>query len=126
MIVAWSYVKKYWLALVAIVGAVVAFILLRDRSGDLSKTLDDLQKTHQDELDKITAANKQRVQKSLEDEEQLRLRLDEVQKQAAAQQVKLDAAKQKQIADIISKSSGDPTELAEQLSAATGFRVILP
>lgn len=51
----WSFVKKWWWVAVAILG----FLLFKrwmDQSGDLAKTLEGIQKAHEEELARIKAA----------------------------------------------------------------------
>jgi len=105
---------------------VVGLLLLRkDRSG-LLKQLEEIRTAHEKEIKQINAIREAERLKNEEDLFKLQKRLAEVQKQYDEAKIELDKKKKKEIEDLITQFGDDPVELAERLSAATGFRVILP
>lgn len=121
----WSYCKKYWW----IVAAIVGFILLRrwmNETADLAKTLDDIQKAHEEELKKIREADEERRKATQENIKKMQERLAAVEKQYEDAQEDLDEAKKAEIKRILEKDADDPEALAKKLSETTGFRIILP
>lgn len=123
--VAFSYVKKYWWIAAAIVGFVL-FKRWMDQSGDIAKTLEDIQKAHDEELKSIKDADAARSKATQDNIQKMQDRLDAVEKQYEAAQQQLDDSKREQIKQILATDSNDPDALSQKLSDATGFKIILP
>jgi len=121
-----AFLKKYWKYALASGAFIVGLLLLRkDRSG-LLKQLEEIRTAHEKEIKQINAIREAERLKNEEDLFKLQKRLAEVQKQYDEAKIELDKKKKKEIEDLITQFGDDPVELAERLSAATGFRVILP
>lgn len=126
LVVFWSYVKKYWQLGLLVIGAVVGMILLRQRSTSFVDDYNKLQEAHQKELDQIQKACDQEREQLEANQQKLQQALDVIQKQYAEQQKELDSKKQSEIEQIVKEHGDDPAALAQKLSEATGFTVILP
>ena len=122
--VLWSYVRRYaWIAF-AILSFTLAYILFkRPASADLAKQLEDIQRLHDEELQRIKDADASKLQQEQENQRKLEEALaflDEQHRQALA---KLDAEQKATIDEIVSKSGDDPSALAEQLAKQLGLSV---
>lgn len=125
LLTVWSYCKRYWFVAVAIIGFVL-FEMWRSNQSDLAKTLADIQKSHDDELKKIQDAHDLEEQQHQQNEQQLQAQLALVEKQAEDAQKELDDTKRAEIKQIIKDTQGDPVALAQKLSDATGFQIVIP
>lgn len=127
LLTAWTYLKKYWFIVAAIVGFFVFEIWSSNKNTtDLAKTITDLNKKHQDELDAIQKAHDQEDAQHQADEAKMQAQLASIQAQYDAAQKQLDETKKAELSQIIKDTQGDPAALAQKLSEATGFQVVLP
>ena len=127
LLTGFAYVKKYWLAIVAVAGFVLFEIWKSDRSSsDLTKTLDDLNKKHQQELDQIQQARDVESKKHDLDVQKMEAQLATIEKQYEDAQRQLDDTKRAEIKQIIQETQNDPVALAKKLSDVTGFQVVMP
>lgn len=115
-----SYIKKYWLVALAIVGAIVGYIVFRKSNVDLGAVLDGINSDHQKDLTSIQ--NKDQTiadaQKQIVIDEQKQL--DAANQKYNDEQKALDAEQQTQANEIMKNTNGDPEELAKQLAVLTG------
>lgn len=123
---AWAWIKKYWKIIALIVGAVVAFVLLRGRDVSFAEDFRKIQDAHEEELRKIEEARAEERRLNAENVARLEKALRTIEEEYSRQRLELDAKKKKEIERIVEESGDDPDELAQRLSEATGFRIILP
>jgi len=115
-----SYVRKYWLIALAVVGVVVGLVLFRKSNVDLGKLVEGINDDHQKDLESIkkkdqTVAD---AKKQIAADEQKQL--DELAKKYADLQKDLDAEQRAKADEIMKNTNADPDELARQLAALTG------
>ena len=103
------FFKKFWSVFLA-VGGVIAYFLLRKKNKELfiEQTIDSRDK----EIEKI---NSTRIE-----EKSLQAENEKKQKEA------LEAIEKQQEIDKIVKENSNPSDLADKLSKATGFKVVFP
>jgi len=123
---AWSYVKRYWGIVAALAGVLFAVLLFNKKSNSFADERAKIDQLHRDELDKIQKLRLDEQVKNEENDRKLKEQLASIQQQYESAKQDLDAKKQVQINELIKKHGKNPTELAKQLSALTGFVVILP
>lgn len=122
----WVFLKQYWKYILVGAAALVGALLLRGSKIDFFGQIEAIKKAHEEELRKIEAAREEERKKNKEALEKLQRRLDEIKRQYEEAKIELDRKKKKEIEDLMSKHGDDPQVLAEKLSEATGFKVILP
>ena len=123
---AWTFIKKYWQIGLLILGSIVGFLLLRGQGIDFAKRLKDINDAHDEEIKQINEAREQERRQHVENERKLKETLTTIQAQYDAAKKDLDTKKKKEIEEIVKQYGSDSVELAKQLSAATGFSIILP
>lgn len=123
---AWQFLKTYWSYIALAVGAVVALLVFRQEKLDFADQLKQIQDSHDAEMKKIDDIRLEERKEHEANEAQLQSTLAAVQAQYTAAEKDLDDKKKAEIEDLVKKYSDDPTELARQLSVATGFNVVLP
>lgn len=121
-----AWIKKYWQYLVMALGAVLSVVIFRKRDDSYADDLKKINDAHKKELHDIELAREEEHRKNVENEKRLSEALAHVQRQYDDAKKNLDDKKRKEIEDIVRKYANDPDELAKQLSAATGFSVVLP
>ena len=125
--IAFVYIKKYWWVGAAIAGFILFEVIFRTKaSSDLASTLEAIQKRHDEELNAIKGADEARRKAYEENNRILQMRLAEIERQAAEAQVQLDSKKRSELEKILKDTNNDPDALAQKLSDATGFKVIVP
>lgn len=122
----WLSVKKYWQVAALVVGAVVGFLLLQRRENAFVEDFKKVQENHAEELKKIQAARDEERVRLVENQKKLETALSEIQKKYDAEERQFDAKKKAEVEQIVKEHGDDPDALAQKLSDATGFRVILP
>jgi hypothetical protein len=122
----WIFLKKNGGYITVILGAVLAYILFQRKNASLLEQLRVVRETHEEQLKKIDAARKEEREKNAKELELLKKRLELVQKQYEDAKKDLDKKKKVEIENIIKKHANDPNALAQKLSEATGFQIILP
>jgi uncharacterized membrane protein (DUF106 family) len=126
LLTTWAFVKKYWQIGLLVLGVIVGFILFRGQGSDYAKRLKEIQDAHDDEIKQINAARAEEERQHDLDVKRLQDALSAVQAQYDAAKKDLDDKKKKEIEDIVKQYGSNPNELAKQLSAATGFQIVLP
>jgi TolA-binding protein len=122
----WAFCKKYWWVFTAIVGFILYKLVFKSDIVDISETLNAIQQKHDEELKAIKEADETRRKAYEENGRKLQERLVEIERQYAEAQLQLDVKKRTELEKILQESHDDPEELAQKLSDATGFKVILP
>lgn len=123
---AWVFFRQYWKYILLFSASAVGFLFLRGKQSNFLDQLEDIRKAHELELKKIIAAQEEERRKNKEALEKLQKRLIDVQRQYEEAKIELDKRKKKEIEDLMTKYADDPVALANKLSEATGFTVILP
>jgi len=123
---AYAWVKKYWQLLLLIVATVFGVLFFRRQENGFSSDLKAIRDAHEDELKRIQAARDEEKRQHLENQKRLEAALVTVQEQYDLAKKDLDQKKKREIEDIVKQYGDNPTELAKQLSSATGFSIILP
>jgi len=122
----WTFLRQYGAYILAFAGGLVGFLLLRGDRNSLLKQLQDIREAHEIELAKINAAREEERKRNKEALEKLQKTLSDIQRQYDEAKIELDKKKKKEIEDLVARYGDDPNVLAEKLSVATGFKVILP
>lgn len=118
---AWLFVRKYWQIFAAILGLVLAYIILRRPAGAaIGDIIDRINAQHQADLQILQQRDQNVAQQDAKIEADKQAQLDAIQKQYDSQRSQLDAATQKQADQIIAQSNGDPDVLAKQLADLIG------
>lgn len=124
--IAWAYVKKYWSLALLIVGGVVAFFIFRQREISFANEYKKIKDAHDEELKRIQEARAEEKRQHEENQRKLEAALAAVQQQYAEAKKDLDAKKKREIAELVKQYSDDPMALAQKLSEATGFTIVMP
>lgn len=119
------FIKKYWQLLALVVASVVAIIVFKQQDSSFVERLKSIQDSHDIALKKINDAREEEKKQQAINQQKLQDTLELVQKQYDDALVELNAKKKKEIKEIVSQYGDDPVELAKQLSAATGFSILL-
>jgi len=123
---AWIFLKKNSGYIAVLLGALLTYILFQRKNASLLDQLRVVRETHEEQLRKIDAARKEEREKNAKELELLKKRLEHIQKQYEDAKKDLDKKKKSEIQDMLKKHANDPGTLAQKLSEATGFQVILP
>ena len=116
------FFKKFWSVFLA-VGGVIAYFLLRKKNKELfiEQTIDSRDK----EIEKINSTRIEEKSLQAENEKKQKEALEAIEKQHNTNLQDLDQKKQQEI-DKIVKENSNPSDLADKLSKATGFKVVFP
>ena len=118
--------KKHWEIVAMVVGSLFALLLLGSREMSFANNYKQIKETHDEELRKIQKAREVEREQHLVNEKKLKDTLVIVQKEYDQAQLKLDSKKKKEVEKIVSEFGHNPNELANKLSEATNFKIILP
>jgi hypothetical protein len=118
--------KKNWKILILILTAIFAVFLFRRRETDFANQLKKIHFDHQEQLNQINKEREKERKRLEENELRLKKILSEIQAQYESSKKDLTEKKKAEVQTIIKKYGDQPNELAEQLSAVTGFKIILP
>lgn len=121
----WVGIKRHWQLAALITGTVVGYVLFRRREISFVDDYRQIQEAHRAELLKIEEARQEERKQHEENENRLKNTLDAVQKQYDEQKKQLNQKKKAEVEQIVKDYSNKPEELAKQLSAVTGFTIIL-
>lgn len=120
------FTKKHWKVIALVVTAIVGIVIFKKSPSSFVESYRKLKELHDNESDAILNAHKkeqfEKKAAKLELNETLRVVENEFRKNNKI----LDNKKKKEIKRILRKGSSNPAELANELSKATGIRVIMP
>lgn len=122
----WVSIKTYWQLILLVAGGVVSYVMFRRQENLFTQNINNLLESHKEQIEKINAIREEERKQRVENERKLRDALDAVQVQYDLAKKDLDNKKKKEIEDIVKQYGSDPVELAKQLSAVTGFSIIMP
>jgi hypothetical protein len=122
----WVSIKTYWQLILLIAGGVVSYVMFRRQENLFTQNINNLLESHKEQIEKINVIREEERKQRAENERKLREALDTVQAQYDIAKKDLDNKKKKEIEDIVKQYGNDPVELAKQLSAVTGFSIIMP
>ena len=122
----WAFVKKYWQIAFLVIGALVSFFLIQNQKSNFADNLKKIQDAHDAEIKQIQDARAAEAAQHEANVKKLQDTLDAVQRQNETAKKDHDDKKKKEIAEIVKNYGNKPDELAKQLSAATGFVIVLP
>ncbi len=122
----WLFVKKNWKYVAAVLGTVLAYVLLQKQKSSLLDQIQEIRDSYDAQLNKIEAARAEERRKNEQELKLLKKRLEDVQKQYVEAKKELDDKKRAEIEELMKKYSNDPEELAKKLSQLTSFKIILP
>ena len=122
----WVSIKTYWQLILLVAGGVVGYVMFRRQENLFTQNINNLLESHKEQIEKINAIREEERKQRAENERKLREALDTVQAQYDLAKKDLDNKKKKEIEDIVKQYGSDPVELAKQLSAVTGFSIIMP
>jgi len=122
----WSFVKKYWQVMLLGLSVLATVVLFKKQQSDFANELKKINDAHQAEVDAINKARQEEIDQHNRDEKVLKDALAAAQKEYDAASKSLDEQKKKEIEQLVKQYSNDPTQLAQKLSDATGFKIILP
>lgn len=125
-LVLWKYIKAYWKYALAIVLAVVGFILFSRKGVTLSGTLEKIFSSHEQELKDISNVRAEETAQHEANKKSYDDKLEVIKKEHDEKTQELEDKKKKEIDKILKSSGEDPTKLAQELSSETGFKIILP
>lgn len=122
----WLYIKKYWQIILVITLGIIGLIVFKIDHDRLLQQIMDIQKNHDEEIEKINAARDEEKRQHAANVKRLQDAMDTIQRQYDEAKRVLEEEKKKQIKDIVTQYGNDPVGLSEKLSEVTGFKVILP
>ena len=123
----WLYAKRFWWALVLVLGLVVAFLLWAlTRNGAYISSLMDLMESkrsaHDAEMETLaTIHNTEVVEKNARLEEHLK-RKAELEEEFKKRGETLDKQKEAELKRLVDESYNDPEKLAKELAEAFGLK----
>ena len=118
--------KKYWQIFLLITLVIVFFIFNRKKNIDFSQRLEEIQASHQAELEKIEKIRKQERLEHEENEKKLKQTLELLQAKYDEQMRIFDAKQKAEVEKLVKLYKNDPVALAEEVSKTTGFKIIYP
>lgn len=125
----WEVLRSHWKVLLVVVAAMIVAWQIRSffakRENDLLAQMEDLNKIHEEQLDKIKKAHDEeriRTEKNIKKLEE-DLRISQQQYESALQE--LDNKKKINIAKTVTKYNDDPVGLAKKVQSITGFELVL-
>lgn len=122
----WKYVKAYWKYALALVIGVFGLLFFAKKAPSLADSLKKISLSHEQELKDIAKAREEESAQHEANKKSYDERLDVIKKEYEQKNEELSDKKKKEIDKILKSSGSDPIKLAEELSAATGFKIILP
>jgi c-di-AMP phosphodiesterase-like protein len=122
----WAGVKEYWAIALLVLGAIVAFFLLRKKDISFADRFNEIRDIHDKELETIQDVREEEQRQHEANRLKLEATLEVVQANYDDAMKELDSKKKKEIAEIVKQHKGNPDSLAKKLSEATGFKVIFP
>ena len=122
----WAYVKKYWSLVALIAGVIIGVIFFRKEQIDFADNLKKINDAHDAEIKAIQEARAEEERQHQANLKKLQDTLDAVQAHYDDAKKDLDDKKKKEIADLVKQYGDNPDVLAQKLSEATGFTIILP
>lgn len=120
-----AYVKKYWSIGVLALGSILAFFLFFRRQSTFTDQLAQIQAAHDAQLAAIAKANAEAIAQHEANQRRLSDTLAAIQAKYDLEEIKLDVAKKEEISQLIKLHGDDPDALAQALSTATGFKILL-
>lgn len=126
--VVWALLKKYFFMITLILGFVLGIILMlvagKQPSIDWQKRMDDLNKKHVEEIERIRAEESRKVQELVKKYE---LTMKDIERQYVEKQQALEESKKQEIEDLIVQYGNDPKKVtAELANALPGIVVKMP
>lgn len=113
--------KTYWYVPV-IMGALVAFFLLRRDPSSLIEALDFRLRQYELEREKLAGIDDDRIAKNLEAEQRAAEEMERIRREYEAAKSSLDDKKKKEVEELLSH---EPGEMAKELEKLMGFRVVI-
>lgn len=120
------YIRKYWRILLVVLVAAISFIFFKSSNLQLSKMIENIRKSHDEEIEKIDSERLNERKRIEENKKKLEQNLDSIQKDFDKSRNDLERQKQDNIKVILNDSKGDPEKLADDVSDAFGFEIIKP
>jgi len=111
---AYSWCKKNWAIVLAVIAALVYIFVYRRSDYSLSDALNEINKAHDEEIKKIIDAQTELQNKKQENQKLLDNQLKTIESNKSEELKKLEATKEEEIKKIISEN-GDLEELAKKL-----------
>lgn len=119
------FIKTNW-KVISLVGAIVlGYLFFRRREKGFTEQLRQVQEVHRQEIEKIEAARAAERAQHAANEKMLRDALETVQLEYEKAKQELSASKKNEVKKIVKEVGNDPMALAQRLSEATGFRIVL-
>lgn len=126
--IAWLFIKKYWsifLAVAIFLGAIVLRISAQARVDELNKQLEEIEKRHREDLEKINTAHNVETTEREKHIADLEATLKAIELRYAEEKKYLDESKRREVIELVQKYGDDTEELARRLSEATGIPISL-
>lgn len=125
----WEFLKSHWKVLIVSIAVIIVVWQIRSffvrKENDLLVQMEELNKIHEEQLDKIKKAHDEeriRTEKNIKKLEE-DLRISQQQYESALQE--LDNKKKINIAKTVTKYNDDPEGLAKKVQSITGFELVL-
>ena len=122
----WDFFKKHWQAILLVVIVVGGYAWIRSQQSTFATTLQQIDASHQVEIDQI---NKARADEKAQHEaqlEHLQQSLERIQQDYVQAQAAIIAAQTVQQKQIVQKFGNDSVGLANLLAEKFNFVVVLP
>jgi hypothetical protein len=129
-----GYVEKTWtflkenasiaLSVIVVVVAMISMSTCGDRS--IETRLDAMAIAHTEEIRRLTEATEEERRRHDENMRRLREDLDQVARRHDEAIAALEKKKTQQVDALVRKYEDDPVGVAKQISAITGFQVVMP
>lgn len=120
----WSFVKSYWHIPLTAVVAFVGLVVFRNKSGNVSKIMDASRESFEKQKDAIVQAEKEKVTKKQQIEQEYQDAVRSIEKVYKAQKKSLDDSKKKEIKKAVKKHYNDPKELSSEISNLFGLKYV--
>jgi uncharacterized membrane protein (DUF106 family) len=122
----WNWVKSHWQVILLAAVLIGGAIWVKRQQAAFADTLSKLDQTHQEEIQKITAARELEVAEHAKQVKEMQESITKVQSDYAESQAKLAQRQRLEQVEIVKKFGNDADGLANLLAQQQGFTVVKP
>jgi len=122
----WGFIQKHWQAILLVVVLAGGYAWLQHQQSTFATTLQQIDASHQTEIDQINKARETEKAQHEAQLEHLQQSLERIQQEYSQAQASIIATQTAQQKQIVQTYSNDSVGLAKLLADKFGFVVVLP